>query len=77
MSRWTRTNAARPPNWTPRERKRAQPRALIITTEDQLVGLRKQLRTASAADRDRLVKSVQIKMQFLDRLYAEIGSAAP
>jgi len=76
MSRWTRTNAARSVNWTPRERKRAQPRALIPQTEEQVAALRKELRTCSPTQRDALMKSITIKMKFLDRLYAELESAA-
>jgi len=73
LSKWSRANASRAPDWTPRLRgKRAQPRALILKTEDQLVTLRKQLRTCSPTARDKLVKSIQIKQRFIDRLSAEI-----
>jgi len=75
LSKFTRASASRSPDWVPRlPRKRAQAPALIIKTEDQLVGLRKQLRTCGTTERDKLVKSITIKMQFLDRLYAEIAA---
>lgn len=35
MSRWTRTNAARSINWTPRERKHGQPRSLKLVRKPQ------------------------------------------
>jgi hypothetical protein len=74
MSRWSRSAASRG-DWTPRTpRKRAQPRALILKTEDEVAALRKQLRTASESERDRLMKFLSIKMKFLDRLHSEIRS---
>ena len=74
LSQYTRAAASRSPDWVPRlPRKRSQPVALIIKTDDQLVTLRKQLRTCREAERVKIVQSIQIKQRFIDRLYAEIA----
>jgi len=75
LSKYSRANARRNTDWTPRlPRKRAQPRALIITTEDQVAALRKRLRTCSTTERDKIMKAIDIKMRFLDRLNLEIAA---
>lgn len=74
MSRWTRTNASRSPNWTPRPTRRAQPRALILKTEDELVALRRRLKIAGPTQRDKLMRAVMIKQKFVDRLQAELDA---
>jgi hypothetical protein len=72
LSRWSRSAASRM-NWTPRERKRSQPKALLIEATDALAVLRKQLRTVSPTERGKLVRSIMIKQKFADRLLVEIG----
>jgi hypothetical protein len=73
LSQWTRTEAgaARKPILLDGKRKKKSAAGVLIEQEDLLAELERKLRTASADERPKLLKSIGIKKRFIARLQIE------